>query len=133
MSGRVAMRPCIPFLTGTLGAATLRGLPGYPVSSSWTCELFARPAIRRMQGASDVHRRRIQVRIGEEMTKPAGLETYARAVLRDVDGDIPSAFSAGDQGSSMLQSLTRADCLVVLPVGREIFTAGAIVQAIPLR
>jgi molybdopterin molybdotransferase len=130
---RVAMRPGKPVLIGTLGAAIFIGLPGNPVSSSVTFELFARPAIRRMQGASDVHRRRIQVRIGEEMTKPAGLETYARAVLRDVDGDLPSAFSAGDQGSSMLQSLTRADCLVVLPAGNEIVLAGTIVQAIPLR
>jgi molybdopterin molybdotransferase len=130
---RVAMRPGKPVLIGTLGSAIFIGLPGNPVSSSVTFELFARPAIRRMQGASDVQRRRIQVRLGEEMTKPAALETYSRAVLRTVDGDLPSAFSAGDQGSSMLQSLTRADCLLVLPVGDEAFRAGTIVQAIPLR
>jgi molybdopterin molybdotransferase len=130
---RVAMRPGKPVLIGTLGSAIFIGLPGNPVSSSVTFELFARPAIRRMQGARDVHRRRIQVRLGEEMTKPAALETYSRAVLRAVDGGLPSAFSAGDQGSSMLQSLTRADCLLVLPVGDEVVRAGAIVQAIPLR
>jgi molybdopterin molybdotransferase len=130
---RVAMRPGKPVLIGTLGSAIFIGLPGNPVSSSVTFELFARPAIRRMQGARELQRRRIQVRLGEEMTKPAALETYSRAVLRTVDGDIPSAFSAGDQGSSMLQSLTRADCLLVLPVGDEVFRAGTIVQAIPLR
>jgi molybdopterin molybdotransferase len=131
---RVAMRPGKPVLIGTLRDAIFIGLPGNPVSSSVTFELFARPVIRRMQGARELHRRRIRVRLGEEMTKPAGLETYARAVLRtSPDDDLPSAHSAGDQGSSMLHSLTRADCLVILPAEREVVAAGTVVEAIPLR
>ena len=73
------------------------------------------------------------MRLGEDMATPAGLETYARATLRDIDGDIPSAFSAGDQGSSMLHSLTRADCLLVLSAALEVVPAGTVVEAIPLR
>ncbi len=130
---RVAMRPGKPVLTGRVGDAVFVGLPGNPVSSSVTFELFARPVIRRMQGARELHRHRIPVRLGEEMTKPAGLETYARATLRDIERDIPSAFSSGDQGSSMLHSLTRADCLLVLPVALEVVPAGTVVEAIPLR
>jgi molybdopterin molybdotransferase len=130
---RVAMRPGKPVLTGTVRDAVFIGLPGNPVSSSVTFELFARPVIRRMQGARELHRRRLRVRLGEDMSKPAGLETYARATLRSTDGGIPSAFSSGDQGSSMLQSLTRADCLLVLPVGDEVVTTGTVVEAIPLR
>jgi molybdopterin biosynthesis enzyme len=86
-----------------------------------------------MQGAEQLHRRRMQVRLGEEMIKPQPLETYARAVLRETSGELPSATSSGDQGSSMLQSLTRADCLVVLPAGLEVVPAGTVVEAIPLR
>ena len=130
---RVAMRPGKPVLTGRIGDAVFIGLPGNPVSSSVTFELFARPVIRKMQGANQLHRRRMQVRLGEDMAKPESLETYARAVLRETTGDLPSATSSGDQGSSMLQSLARADCLVVLPVGVEVIPAGAIVEAIPLR
>jgi molybdopterin molybdotransferase len=130
---RVAMRPGKPVLTGTVRDAVFIGLPGNPVSSSVTFELFARPVIRRMQGARELHRRRLRVRLGEDMSKPAGLETYARALLRSADGDVPSAFSSGDQGSSMLQSLTRADCLLVLPAGDEVVITGTIVEAIPLR
>jgi molybdopterin biosynthesis enzyme len=89
--------------------------------------------IRKMQGAHQLHRRRMQVRLGEDMTKPEPLETYARAVLRETAGDLPCATSSGDQGSSMLNSLTRADCLVVLPVGVAAFPAGTVVEAIPLR
>ena len=131
---RVAMRPGKPVLIGTLRDAIFIGLPGNPVSSSVTFELFARPVIRRMQGARELHRRRIRVRLGEEMTKPSGLQTYSRAVLRtSPDDDVPNAHSAGDQGSSMLHSLTRADCLVVLPAELEVVAAGTIVEAIPLR
>ncbi len=131
---RVAMRPGKPVLIGTLRDAVFIGLPGNPVSSSVTFELFARPVIRRMQGAGALHRRRMRVRTGEPMTKPAGLETYTRAVLRSSARDgLPEAHSSGDQGSSMLQSLTRADCLLVLPAGLEVVDAGTIVEAIPLR
>jgi molybdopterin molybdotransferase len=130
---RVAMRPGRPVLTGQIRDAIFIGLPGNPVSSSVTFELFARPVIRRMQGASELHRRRMQVRLGEDISKPASLETYARAVLRNSDGDLPRAFTSGDQGSSMLHSLTRADCLLVLPAGGEVVKAGTVVEAIPLR
>jgi molybdopterin molybdotransferase len=130
---RVAMRPGKPVLTGSIRDAIFIGLPGNPVSSSVTFELFARPVIRRMQGANELHRRRVQVRLGEDISKPAALETYARAVLRDTDADLPCAFSSGDQGSSMLHSLTRADCLLVLPAGAEVVAAGSVVEAIPLR
>jgi molybdopterin molybdotransferase len=131
---RVAMRPGKPVLIGTLRDAVFIGLPGNPVSSSVTFELFARPVIRRMQGAGEPHRRRMLVRIGEEMSKPAGLETYTRAVLRvAAHDDLPDAHSSGDQGSSMLRSLTRADCLLVLPADLEVVEAGTVVEAIPLR
>jgi len=131
---RVAMRPGKPVLIGRLGDAVFIGLPGNPVSSSVTFELFARPVIQRLQGARELHRRRMRVRLGEEMTKPAGLETYTRAVLRmSADDDLAHALSSGDQGSSMLHSLTRADCLVVLPAGLEHIPAGSVVEAIPLR
>jgi molybdopterin molybdotransferase len=131
---RVAMRPGKPVLIGRLGDAVFIGLPGNPVSSSVTFELFARPVIRKMQGALELQRRRIRVRLGEAMTKPAALETYSLAILRvSAEDDLPIARSSGDQGSSMLQSLTRADCLLVLPVGPEVVEAGTVVEAIPLR
>jgi molybdopterin molybdotransferase len=109
---RVAMRPGKPVLIGRLGDAVFIVLPGNPVSSSVTFELFARPVIRMMQGANELHRRRIRVRTGEQLSKPAGLETYMRAVLSSASNDdLPHAHSSGDQGSSMLHSLTRAEAI----------------------
>lgn len=130
---RIAMRPGKPMLIGTVGRALFLGLPGNPVSASVTFELFVRPAIRRLQGATDVMRRRITVRLGETMQKPIGLETYARAVLRRVDGALPVATSSGAQGSHMLRSLAAADCLLVLPAEAAELAEGTAVEAIALR
>jgi molybdopterin biosynthesis enzyme len=49
------------------------------------------------------------------------------------DDDLPHAHSSGDQGSSMLRSLTRADCLLVFPADLEVVKSGTVVEAIPLR
>jgi molybdopterin molybdotransferase len=130
---RIAMRPGKPMLIGRMRGAIFLGLPGNPVSSAVTFELFARPAIRALQGERQPHRPRIRVRLGESMNKPEDLDTYPRAVLHAADGELPLASSAGDQGSSMLRSLAAADCLLVLPAGRAVVSAGSVVEAIPLR
>jgi molybdopterin molybdotransferase len=130
---RIAMRPGKPMLIGHVRGAIFLGLPGNPVSSSVTFELFARPAIRALQGELEPHRGRISVRLGETMDKPMGVETYTRAVLRPGDDGVPVASSAGDQGSSMLRSLAAADCLLVLASETASFPAGTVVEAIPLR
>ena len=130
---RVAMRPGKPMLIGRVGRALYFGLPGNPVSASVTFELFVRPAIRRLQGATEVMRRRIPVLLGETVEKPAELETYTRALLGIVADALPVATSSGNQGSHMLGSLVDADCLLVLPAGRSQFSEGSVVDAIPLR
>jgi molybdopterin molybdotransferase len=130
---RIAMRPGKPMLIGRVGRTLFLGLPGNPVSASVTFELFVRPAIRRLQGATDPMRRRMSVRLGETMQKPVGLETYARAVLRRVDGALPVATSSGAQGSHMLRSLAAADCLLILPAEAAEVAEGTSVEAIPLR
>jgi molybdopterin molybdotransferase len=130
---RVAMRPGKPMLIGTVGRALFLGLPGNPVSALVTFELFVRPAIRRLQGATEPMRRCIPVQLGETMTKPAGLETYTRAVLERVSGGLPVATSSGGQGSHMLRSLAAADGLLVLPAELAELPSGSVVDMIPLR
>ena len=130
---RVAMRPGKPLLVGRIGSVPFVGLPGNPVSSSVTFELLVRPALLHMQGARDPQRRRLRVRLGEAMSKPPGLETFARARLVESAGDLPVALSSGGQGSHMLGSLAAADVLLALPAGPASVPEGAVVEAIPLR
>jgi molybdopterin molybdotransferase len=129
---RVAMRPGKPLLIGSVRGTPLLGLPGNPVSSAVTFELFGRPAILAMQGASRIERRRIAVRLGEAVSTPRTLETYLRVRLDDDGGGIPVARLSGDQGSSMMRSLSDADALLVVPVGVGDAAAGTSLTAIEL-
>jgi molybdopterin molybdotransferase len=131
---RVAMRPGMPLLLGRVANVPFVGLPGNPVSSSVTFELFARPAILRLQGARQVHRPRLRVRVGEDMAKPRGLDTFPRARMVQSDPDeLPLAVPSGGQGSHMLGTLVAADVLLVLPAETALVARGSVVDAIPLR
>jgi molybdopterin molybdotransferase len=131
---RVAMRPGRPLAVGSVRGVPFIGLPGNPVSSQVTFELFARPAILALQGDARPHRLRGQARTLEPMEKPEGLETFHRGVLEDAPGGgIPGVRLTGAQGSGIMRSLVLADCLVALPaVGTEV-PAGTVVEIIPLR
>jgi molybdopterin molybdotransferase len=130
---RVAMRPGKPLAVGELRGVPFIGLPGNPVSSQVTFELFARPAILHLQGATEVHRRRTAARAMESMDKPDGLETFHRGILDPPrPGDLPGVRLTGPQGSGIMRSLVLADCLIALPAQGSRVDAGTIVEVIPL-
>jgi molybdopterin molybdotransferase len=130
---RVAMRPGRPLAVGSVLGKPFLGLPGNPVSSQVTFELFARPAILALQGASEVQRRRFAARAVEDIDKPQGLETFHRGVLVPAaDGAVPGVRLTGPQGSGIMRSMTLADCLIALPAAGTRVGAGEIVEIIPL-
>jgi molybdopterin molybdotransferase len=129
---RVAMRPGKPVLIGKVGDTPLLGLPGNPSSSAVTFELFGRPALLALQGATRVHRRRIAFRLGEDVDTPVALETYLRVRLADATDGIPVATLSGGQRSSMLRSLTDADALLVVPAGTSRVPAGSVLAGFEL-
>jgi len=62
--GRVKLKPGKPFTFATLpGHPVAFGLPGFPVSSLVTFEVFVRPALRKMQGFTSLHRPTLPVRL----------------------------------------------------------------------
>ncbi len=130
---RVAMRPGKPLAVGQAQGVPFIGLPGNPVSSQVTFELFARPAVLALQGATEVHRRRIAARALEDMEKPEGLETFHRGVLTEVQhGELPGVRLTGPQGSGIMRSLVIADCLIALPAEGTRVEQGTVVEVIPL-
>jgi len=131
---RVAMRPGKPLAVGVVNNVPFIGLPGNPVSSQVTFELFARPAVLQLQGATELQRRRTAARALEVMEKPEGLETFHRGILhahRRGD-DLPGVSLTGPQGSGIMRSLVLADCLIALPAEGERVEKGAVVEVIPL-
>jgi molybdopterin molybdotransferase len=78
---RVRMRPGAPLGFGLLGGKPWIGLPGNPVSSMVTFELFARPAIRKLRGHTRLFRRPVEVELEEPVTINAELTHFLRVVV----------------------------------------------------
>ena len=129
---RVKMRPGAPVGFGVLRGIPWLGLPGNPVSTLVTFELFARAAIRKLAGHALPHRRLVSVRVAETVTIAAPLTHFLRAVVtREQDGY--TARLTGPQGSGLLSSMARANALLVVPPERSRIDAGGQVEAILLR
>jgi molybdopterin molybdotransferase len=130
--GRVKLRPGKPFTFATLPEGKLAfGLPGFPVSSLVTFEVFVRPALLKMQGFARLQRPTLPVRLGYD-ARAAGDRTEYQRVTLSRDGDALVAASTGSQSSSRLLSLAGAHALVRIPPGDEGIAAGTLVEAVIL-
>ena len=128
---RVRMRPGAPLGFGTLFDVPWLGLPGNPVSSLVTFELFGRPIIRTLAGSARPHRRTIPVITGESIALGAPLTHFLRAILVE-DGERTVARLTGSQSSGMLTSMSAADALLIVPPEPREVPAGTPLRAIPL-
>jgi molybdenum cofactor synthesis domain-containing protein len=130
--GRVRLKPGKPFTFATLSGGGLAfGLPGFPVSSLVTFEVFVRPALRRMQGFAAVQRPTLRVRMGYEARSSADRTEYQRVTLVRDGGELV-ARTTGSQSSSRLMSLAGANALVRVPSGEGGLAAGSLVDALVL-
>jgi molybdopterin molybdotransferase len=114
----VRMRPGKPLAFGTLrsGARTVPhiGLPGNPVSSMVTFELFGRAAIYKMMGRTGWERPTLRVVVAERVVNPDGRRFLARAVVSSREGGYVARLT-GSQGSGVLTSMALANALVICP------------------
>jgi molybdopterin molybdotransferase len=130
--GRVKLRPGKPFTFATLPEGRVAfGLPGFPVSSLITFEVFVRPALRKMQGYARLQRPTLTVRLGYDARAPGDRTEYQRVTLAREDGELV-ARSTGSQSSSRLMSLAGANALVRVPPGEAGIPAGSRVEAVIL-
>jgi molybdopterin molybdotransferase len=137
---RVAVQPGKPLAFGVAVApdghrCVLFGLPGNPVSSFVTFELFVRPAIRRLGGHPDPDgREHVRAELAEPITSPAGRRSFLRVRLEPVEvrRGRYRARTAGGQGSHVLSALAAADGLAIVPEAVTSLPAGAEVEVIRL-
>jgi len=128
---KLRMRPGAPVGFGLLGTAPWIGLPGNPVSTMVTFELFVRPAIRRMTGRALPFRRAIDVTIAERITLGPKLQHFLRAVV--TEGPRGSTVRlTGPQGSGILTSMVLANALLIVPEGEQDLPPGTPARAIVL-
>jgi molybdopterin molybdotransferase len=129
---RIRMRPGAPVGFGMLGKRPWIGLPGNPVSTMVTFELFVRPAIRKMLGHTRLFRQATGVRVGEEITLGPKLRHFLRVTLAN-DGGIPTARLTGSQSSGVLTSMAKADALLIVSEDMRTVYKGETLPAIRLQ
>jgi len=124
---RIGMRPGAPVGFGVLGGVPWIGLPGNPVSTMVTFELFVRPTIRRLQGHALPFRRTVRVVVREPITLGPRLRHYLRAIVTGSEARL-----TGPQGSGILTSMARANALLIVPADMPAVPVGAELDAILL-
>lgn len=129
---RVRVRPGGPLAAGHVQGIPWIGLPGNPVSTLVTAELFVRPAVRALAGCSRVLPQLIAVRLAEDIAAPAPLTFYLRASLRLAPDGVFEAQLTGSQGSNLLTSMSRAHALLEVEGPLERVAAGTMVRALLL-
>lgn len=136
---RVAVQPGKPLAFGRTSGSRgvlLFGLPGNPVSSFVTFELFVRPVLRTMAGRSDAWAREVvPARLTDRLAKAPGRRAFLRVRLEPRPGEDPphAARLAGGQGSHVLSALAAADGLAVVPENVDAAEAGSVVDVLRIR
>jgi molybdopterin molybdotransferase len=120
---KVGMKPGMPQAFGFVNEVPCFGLPGNPVSAVVSFEVFVRPAIRLLQGRTDVNRPRVTATLAETVRSPADKVEFVRVRLRRDDG-VWHAEPTGEQGSGILRSVVEADGLAEVPADRTEVRAG---------
>jgi molybdopterin molybdotransferase len=128
---RLKIRPGAPIGFGMLHGTPWLGLPGNPDSTLVTFELFARPALRKMQGHTLLFRRAVKVRVTEAITLNASLTHFLRARVEPGESGYEGKLT-GPQGSGLMSSMARANALLVIPPERQRVEAGEMVDSLLL-
>ena len=133
---QIAIKPAKPFAFGMLARESgervpVFGLPGNPVSSLVSFELFARPALLKMAGRASIDRPTLRAIVDEDLRRrPDGKVHFVR--VRGTfcaDGRYHVA-SVGGQGSHQLASTARAQALAVVPDGDGVPAGGEVMAII---
>jgi molybdopterin molybdotransferase len=128
---QVRMKPGKPLAFGRIKEVPHLGLPGNPVSSMITFELFARPAILKMMGKKDLSKPTVEAVIENPMVNSDGRRIFARAVVTKRNGHYFARLT-GPQGSGILTSMTLANGLVIVPEDKTNVANGDTVQVMML-
>ena len=131
--GEVAMQPGKPQGFGFVGedATPIITLPGNPVSSYVSFEVFVLPAIRRMMGRLPYRRPMVRALCSQGFSSAPGRQQYVRAQF-EIDGKGAHVTPVGGHGSHLLGDLSEANALIVVPPEVTSVQGGSQVQVLVL-
>lgn len=125
----VQIQPGKPVVFGEARSVPFFGLPGNPVSTMVTFDLFVRPLIQALGGGLAVRLPAAQARLAKEIRTKTGLTRFLPALLRGGLFD-PEVEIVPWQGSGDVSAAARANCYAVVPPDREFIGAGETISVL---
>lgn len=126
---RLFMKPGKPLTFARKGEAFVFGLPGNPVSSLATFDVFVRPAVHRMIGSSNIGLPKVSVKLLEPAAPSDRIE-YQRGVVSVTSSGELVARTTGDQRSSRLASYIGANAYLIIQPRESPYNAGEQIKAL---
>jgi molybdenum cofactor synthesis domain-containing protein len=125
----VSLRPAHPVILGRIDGVGVIGMPGYPMSTAFAFERFARPLVELLSGlVAPTTPIRIPVRLSAAITGRPDSEVQVPVALSGDGSDTPDALPGSRHGSA-LAALAGAHAVICLPPGTGELAAGEIVLA----
>jgi len=114
---QVAIKPAKPLAFGVVRGVPVFGLPGNPVSSLVSYELFARPALLAMMGYAEPRRPEVVARAAHAFARREDGKVHLDRVRVRWEGDGYVVASTGKQESNVLSATAAANGLALVPDG----------------
>lgn len=126
----VAIRPGKPTVFGRCRNTLVFGLPGNPVSTMVTFQVFVTPAIDILGGSEPRALPLLEATLSEALKEKGGLTHFLPARV-ERSGTKPYVAALPWQGSGDIAALTRANCFLMVPADRQDIPAGERVSVLP--
>jgi molybdopterin molybdotransferase len=120
----VSIKPGKPTILALVDGTPIIGLPGHPVSGMVIFDVFVRDVVRGLAGRIDVRPfgRVVRARLTQPIPSAGDREDHIRVFLEQADGELRAVPVLGKSG--VITTMTRADGVVVVPIGERIVDAG---------
>jgi len=121
----VSIKPGKPTILGLVDGTPIIGLPGHTVSGLVIFDVFVRDLLRGLAGrtARRGFGRTVRARLGRRVPPAGGREDHVRVSLEERDGDLWALPQLGKSG--VITTMTRADGVIVVPLGQDGLEEGA--------
>jgi molybdopterin molybdotransferase len=130
---KIALKPGKPTVFGIAPNSKLVfGLPGNPVSTMVTFELFVRPALAKMAGSDNPQRPYLKATLKGPLKSKGPRRAYLPGWLETNEEGLPWAHPIPTRGSGDIVAFSKANALLVLPESLDALNAGDPIQVYPL-